>query len=91
MVKIKTDWYQKDIDEIYKELNTKQAGLSSQEVIKRREKDGLNVLPQGKKETVFEIFFNEFKDPIVLLLIVAIISSFIVGEIIDAIAIIFIV
>ena len=91
MVKIKTDWYQKDIDKVYKELNTKQAGLSSQEVIKRREENGLNVLPKGKKETVFEIFFNEFKDPIVLLLIVAIISSFIVGEIIDAIAIIFIV
>ena len=91
LIKIKTDWYQKDIDKVYKELNTKQAGLSSQEVIKRREENGLNVLPKGKKETVFEIFFNEFKDPIVLLLIVAIISSFIVGEIIDAIAIIFIV
>ena len=60
MVKIKTDWYQKDIDKVYKELNTKQAGLSSQEVIKSREENGLNALPKGKKETVFEIFFNEF-------------------------------
>ena len=85
------NWYSKGIDEIYKILKVDKKGLSSQEASNRLEKYGKNTLPKQKKDSVFKIFFSEFKDPIVLLLIVAIIASFAVGEVIDAIAIIFIV
>ena len=77
-------FYNKDIREIEKELNTSIDGLTDKEVKNRIEKYGKNTLPKKKKDSVFKIFFNELKDPIVLLLIVAIIASLIAGEIIDA-------
>ena len=36
-------------------------------------------------------FINEFKDPIVIIMLVAIIASFLVGEMVDALAILLIV
>ena len=85
------NWYSKEIEHIYKSLEVDENGLSIEEAKKRLEKYGKNTLPKQKKDSVLKIFFSEFKDPIVLLLIVAIIASFAVGEIIDAVAIIFIV
>ena len=85
------NWYSKEIEDVYKILKIDDNGLTSEEANKRLEKYGRNELPKQKKDSVLKIFLNEFKDPIVLLLIVAIIASFAVGEVIDAIAIIFIV
>lgn len=84
-------FYNKDIKEIEKELNTSIDGLTDKEVKNRIDNYGKNTLPKKKKDSIFKIFFNELKDPIVLLLIVAIIASVIAGEVIDAIAIVFIV
>lgn len=84
-------FYHKDIEMIEKELETNLNGLTDKEVKKRVKKYGKNTLPKKKKDSVLKIFFNEFKDPIILLLIVAIIASFMVGEVVDAVAIIFIV
>jgi len=85
------NWYSKNIEDVYDSLNVEGTGLSNKEAKKRLEKYGKNTLPKQKKDSVFKIFFSEFKDPIVLLLIVAIIASFMVGETVDAIAIAFIV
>ena len=84
-------FYNKSIEEVYLKLKTSSKGLSDTEVKKRRDKYGYNMLPKKKRDSVFKIFINEFKDPIVLLLIVAIIASLLVNEIVDALAILFIV
>ena len=84
-------FYNKKIEEIENELNTSDKGLSTNYVNTNREKYGINVLPKKKKDSIFQIFFNEFKDPILLLLLFAVIVSFLAGEIVDSIAIIFIV
>ena len=84
-------FYNKNIEEIFNELETGTNGLTKEEVEKRKQLYGKNELPKKKKDSVIKIFFNEFKDPIIILLIVAIIASFIVGEVIDAIAILFII
>ena len=84
-------YYNKSIKEIEKELKTDENGLSSEEVKRRIEKYGKNELPKKKKDSVLKIFFAEFKDPIIILLIIAILVSFMVGENIDALAITFIV
>ena len=83
-------FYNKNQQEIEKELNTTVNGLSKENVIKHIEKYGKNELPKKKKDSVFKIFLNEFKDPIVILLIGTIIASFLAQEVIDAIAIILI-
>ena len=84
-------FYNKEIKDVEKELQTSMDGLTSKQAKKRLEKFGKNSLPKKKKDSVFKIFFHELKDPIVLLLIIAIIISFIAGETLDALAIIFIV
>lgn len=81
------NYYNMTEEELFKELKTDFRGLSSDEALIRREKYGLNELPKKKKDSIIKIFFKSMFDPIILLLIVAIISSVIVGEIVDAIAI----
>lgn len=72
--------YQKEIREVLKELETDFYGLSRQEVQKRHERDGLNELMEEKKESVLKIFLNQFKDLLVIILIVAAIVSFLSGS-----------
>ncbi|MBQ9684737.1 HAD-IC family P-type ATPase [Candidatus Saccharibacteria bacterium] len=85
------NYYEKDVKDIETELKTSNSGLSSTEASARRRKYGPNILPKKKKDSIVKIFLREFIDPIVLLLIVAIIVSFVVGEMIDAFAIMLIV
>ena len=84
-------YYSMNVEELYQKLRTNEEGLDLKEVRRRQEKYGENSLPKKKRDSIIKIFFSELLDPIVLLLIVAIIASFIVGENVDAIAIIFIV
>lgn len=84
-------YYNKKIDEIKSELTIDEDGLTQNEVSDRQRKYGKNLLPKKKKDSVLKIFLNEFKDPMVLLLLVAIVISFISNEVVDALAIFFIV
>lgn len=84
-------WYLKDIKEIYKILKTTKEGLTKKEVEKRLLEYGQNIIPKGKRESLLKMFFSEFKDPIIILLLVAVLSSLVVGETFDAIAILFII
>ncbi|MDQ0215067.1 Ca2+-transporting ATPase [Oikeobacillus pervagus] len=68
-----------------------QTGLSSQEVEKKRKKFGFNQLEEGKKQSAILLFFQQFKDFMVLVLLAATFISGLMGEYIDAIAIISIV
>lgn len=85
------EYYKLNKEELYERLKTKDKGLSSNEAKKRLEKNGFNELPKQKKDSIFKIVFSEITEPITLLLIVAVIASFMVGEVTDAVAIIFII
>lgn len=84
-------FYNKEIVEIERELHTNVDGLTDFEVEKNRKQYGKNILPKKKSDSILKIFFSEFKDPIVVLLLVAVMVSFIAGEVVDAVAIIFII
>lgn len=66
-------------------------GLAEREVIKRQKQHGLNALEEGEKPSALLIFFNQFKDFMVLVLLGATLISGLLGEVVDAIAIIAIV
>ena len=51
----------------------------------------MNELPKEKEKSVFQIFLSAINDPIIYVLVVAAILSFIVGEYLDGFAIIFII
>ncbi len=80
---MKKDWYQTTIKETYKLLNTSSNGLSTLEASKRLKEDGKNILPKGKKKTFLKVFIGEFKSPIVIILLITMVLSFIVKEYVD--------
>lgn len=84
-------YYNKKIKDIEKELEVNKKGLSKQEVLERQQKFGKNVLPKKEKDSILKIFFNEFKDPMIILLLAAIVVSFVAGEVVDGITIFLIV
>ena len=84
-------YYNKSIKEIETELKVSNKGLTTKEANARIKKYGKNTLPKKKSDGILKIFLSEFKDPILILLLVAIIASLIAKEYIDAIAIVFIV
>lgn len=85
------EYYDKDISDVQFEFGTSELGLKNAEVKARRAKFGANILPKKKKDGILKIFFHEFIDPMVLLLVVAIAASIIAGEYIDACVIAFII
>jgi len=85
------EYYDKDISDVLFEFGTSELGLKNAEVSVRRKKYGDNILPKKKKDGILKIFFHEFVDPMVLLLVVAIVASIIAGEYIDAAVIAFII
>ena len=76
----KSNWFQKDVEEVEKELQTNlEKGLTTEEVTKRREKYGLNELQSKKKKSLFQKFLDQFKDFSIIVLIIAAIVSGVVG------------
>lgn len=85
------EWYKKEKEEIYEVLDTSNDGLTQKEAVKRLEKYGKNEIPKKKSDSFIKIMFRQLLDPIVLLLVVAMIFSFVINEVVDAIAIFFII
>ena len=84
-------WFQMTVEKVIETLNSDITGLKSVDANNRLGKYGKNEIPKASKDNVFVIFLRELKDPIVLLLIIIIIFCFMIGEVIDAVAIVFIV
>lgn len=83
--------YKFTIEEVFKKVNSDINGLSNKETLKRLERDGYNTLPKKKDESFLHIFVKELKDPIVILLVVTAVFSLLIGEVVDALAIFFII
>ncbi len=86
MMGIDKYWHD-SIEQIAKLLESSPEGLSSEEAEKRFDKYGPNSLAGKKKLTGFSILLNQFKSPIILILLFATCVSAIVQEWIDAIII----
>ena len=72
-------WYTKSIEEVEDKLGTNiKYGLTEEEVIKRRNEFGQNVLQEQKKDNIIIKFFKQFNDFMIIILIIAsIISAYI--------------
>lgn len=84
-------WHSTEKEEVLEILKSSELGLDEKEVKLREEKYGKNELPKGKTPSLFKIFIEQLLDPIILLLVVAMIFSILIKETIDAIAIAFII
>lgn len=73
--------YGKDRKTILREFKTTEKGLSDNEVKKRKESFGNNALKEKKRKGILKVFFNQFKDLLVGILIVAGIISIITDNV----------
>ena len=64
-------FYQMPYEEVVKQSNSRVTGLSDIDVAKQRETYGSNQLEESKSLSPFIIFFSQFKDFLVIILIVA--------------------
>lgn len=80
-------WYQRTNDDIFKTLDTDEQGLSAEQVTDRRTQYGENRLSAKKQSSLLAKFAAQFKDFMIIVLIVAAVIAGATGELVDAIII----
>jgi len=77
-------FYQLSVDETLKELNTSHSGLSIMEVQTRQKEHGRNSLTETKQKSKLSILLGQLDDVMIIILLIAAVISFVVGEHTDA-------
>lgn len=73
-------YYLQTKDEVLKEFHTSSDGLLTKQAEENLAKYGKNALVEGKKKTTFQVFLEQFKDLMVIILIIAAVISAFTGE-----------
>lgn len=74
------DFYRKSPQESLKILNVTDKGLNDEEIKKRREQYGFNELEEVERKSPLQVFFDQFKDFLVIILLAAAIISAFLGK-----------
>ncbi len=77
-------WHSLSTKKVLAEVKSTTKGLTEAEAKKRLKRNGLNVLVKGKKLSGLKIFFLQFHNALIYILIIAGIFSFILGDVVDA-------
>ncbi|SFE50025.1 cation-translocating P-type ATPase [Peptostreptococcus sp. D1] len=80
-------YYLMDSDSVVEIFNSNISGLSSDEAKKRQEKFGKNELREKESDPTWKIFMESFKDPMVIILIVAAVIQIITGSVMESLII----
>ena len=75
----KMRYYYEDKERVLQSLGSCEQGLSDAEAAARLERNGRNKLKEAKKESLLSRFFNQLKDPMIIILIAAAIVSGVVS------------
>ena len=65
------NYWEQSLEELEHSLETTSSGLMSRQIDSKKEKYGENALSEGKKQSVISVFFHQFCDLLVLILLVA--------------------
>lgn len=82
------EFYQQSKEKILSSLKTdSEKGLSSDEVKRRQEENGYNELEQQDRQSIFSLFIETFKDPMVIVLLIVAIIQIVLGETVESLII----
>ncbi len=87
---MKQNWYQITIEQVFSELQTSSDGLSEQEAALRLRQYGPNALPEVKPPSKWQVFINQFRSPLVYILLAVSFIVLFLGEYIDSAVIAFV-
>ena len=85
------EFWSYEVDDILKQLNTDKGGLSSREAEERMDEYGQNIFEEKKSSSKLEMFINQFKNPIIMILIFAAVLSIFLKDYSDGIIILVII
>ena len=85
------EFWSYEVDDILKQLNTDKGGLSSREAEERMDEYGQNIFEEKKSSSKMEMFINQFKNPIIMILIFAAVLSIFLKDYSDGIIILVII
>ncbi|HIU03462.1 MAG TPA: cation-translocating P-type ATPase [Candidatus Onthocola gallistercoris] len=74
------EYYQMSAQEVQMQINQSKEPLTDAQIQERQEKYGPNELVEGKRKSIFQIFAGQFKDFLVIILIIAAIISAFLGN-----------
>ncbi len=77
-------WHSFSIKKTFQELKSSPQGLTQQKAEQRLEKVGFNRLPQEEQFSKIKTFFEQFKSPLVYILLIAGIIAFVLDEYTDS-------
>lgn len=84
-------FYNQSIEQVFESVDTNQEGLTQQAVQTKRSQFGTNELEQKRQTSLLEKFLNQFKDLMIIVLMVAALIAAFSGELVDAIIIMLVV
>lgn len=76
--------YQQSQQEVMDYFQTSESGLTESQVKDHQEKYGPNELQQEEKKTLWQMFFENFKDPMVIILLVVAAIQIALGEVVES-------
>lgn len=79
--------YKKESSDVLNEVGSNINGISDQEAKIRLEKNGFNELKEGNKVPIWKMFLENFKDPLVIILLIAAIVQIFLGEFVESLII----
>ncbi|MGL6119447.1 MAG: cation-translocating P-type ATPase [Fusobacteriaceae bacterium] len=79
--------YKDSLDKVFEKIKGTREGLTSLEAEKRLKENGYNQLKEKKKITILQLFLENFKDPLVIILLVAAAIQIVSGHLIDSLII----
>lgn len=74
------EFYQQTVKEVLDRVESRETGLTGEQAGKSRERCGWNELAEGKKKSIPQIFLEQYKDFLVLILIASAIISGMLGD-----------
>jgi len=80
----KREWHTLSGEEVLRALGSGPQGLDRNEAKRRLEEYGPNLLTEEVKAAPLKIFFQQFKNLLVIILIAAVVVSAVIGEVFDA-------
>ena len=83
--------YQQTAEEVLERVESRESGLTDEQVRRSREKCGWNELAEGKKKSILQIFFEQYKDFLVLILIASAVISGMLGDVESAAVIVIVI
>ncbi len=77
-------WHSQSIKDVFASFNVSKSGILSNDIQQRRDEYGFNELPKAKKKSIFVIGFDQVKNPLMMILIFAVVVSGFLGEWFDS-------